>query len=82
MLCAKFGWNWSTGSKEEDKNVKSLWQQQQQQQQQQQLWTSDKLWIAKLTWAFGSGWLEMQKMYWCVQFAYTKKNYGPVQMDC
>ena len=28
MLCAKFGWNWLSGSKEEDENVKSLrWQQ-------------------------------------------------------
>ena len=24
MLCAKFGWNWSSGSGEEDENVKSL----------------------------------------------------------
>ena len=26
MLCAKFGWNWPSGSGEEDENVKSLWQ--------------------------------------------------------
>ena len=24
MLCAKFGWNWPSGSREEDENVKSL----------------------------------------------------------
>ena len=24
MICAKFGWNWSNGSGEEDENVKSL----------------------------------------------------------
>ena len=24
MLCAKFGWNWPSGSGEEDENVKSL----------------------------------------------------------
>ena len=27
MLCAKFGWNWTIGSGEEDENVKSLRQQ-------------------------------------------------------
>ena len=32
MLCAKFDWNWPGGSREEDKNVKSLRQQQRQQQ--------------------------------------------------
>ena len=44
MLCAKFGWNWPTGSGE-DENVKS-WQRQQ---------TTNKFWSEKLTWAFGSG---------------------------
>ena len=52
MLCAKFGWNWSCGSEEEDENVKSL----------RQRWTTDKLLIwalqwrsEKLNWAFRSG---------------------------
>ena len=30
MLCAKFGWNWPSGSGEEDENVKSLQRQRQQ----------------------------------------------------
>ena len=47
MLCAKFGWNWPSGSREEDENVKSLWQQRRR--------TTDKFWSEKLTWAFGSG---------------------------
>ena len=46
MLCAKFGWNRSNGSGEEDENVKSL-----QQQKQQQPWTMAKFWSEKLTWA-------------------------------
>ena len=50
MLSAKFGWNWPSGSAEEE-NVKSLrqchcWQQRR---------TTDKLWSEKLTWDFGSG---------------------------
>ena len=42
LLCAKFGWNWPTGSGEEEVNVKS-WQQRGQ------------IVIRKITWAFGSG---------------------------
>ena len=49
MLCAKFGWNWPSGSGEEDENVKSL------RQQQRRRRTTDKFWPEKLTWAFGSG---------------------------
>ena len=53
MLCAKFVWNWLSGSGE-DKNVKSLWQQ--QRRQQRQPWqTMDIFWSEKLTWAFSSG---------------------------
>ena len=44
MLCAKFGWNWPTGSGEEDENVKSL----QQQWRQRLRWTTDGL---RLMWA-------------------------------
>ena len=47
MFCAKFGWNWPSGSWEEDENVKSL-------QKLQRRWTTDKLWSEKLNWAFGS----------------------------
>ena len=32
MLCAKFGWNWPSGSGEEDENVKSLRQCQRERQ--------------------------------------------------
>ena len=41
MLCAKFGWNWHSGSWEEDENVKSL--------------ETDYRRSEKLTWAFSSG---------------------------
>ena len=46
MLCAKFGWNWPSGSVKEDENVKSL--------RQQRRRTTDKFWSEKLTWDFGS----------------------------
>ena len=51
ILRAKFGWNWPSGSGEEDENVKSLRRQWQQWQRQ----TMDKFWSENLTWAFGSG---------------------------
>ena len=54
MLCAKFDWNWPSGSGEEDENVKSL-------QRQRRRRTMDKFWSEKLTWAFGSGELKMTK---------------------
>ena len=57
MLCVKFGWNWPSGS-EEDENVKSL----RQRQQQQRRLTTDKFWSEKLTWAFGSGELNKRPM--------------------
>ena len=49
MICAKTGWNWPSGSGEEDENVKSV------RQQQQRRGTTDIFWSEKLTWAFGSG---------------------------
>ena len=55
MLCAKFGWNWLSGSGEEDEYVKSLRQHQQQQPGQRRRLTTDKFWSKQLTWAFGSG---------------------------
>ena len=48
-LCTKFGWNWPSGSGEEDENVKSIRQQRQPRQ------TMDKLWSEKITWPFISG---------------------------
>ena len=42
MLCANFGCNWTSGSGEEDQNVKSLRQQQRQRQQQQRRTTFDE----------------------------------------
>ena len=53
MLCAKFGWNWPSGSGEEDENVKSL-----RQRQRRQRRTTD-FWSEKLTWAFGTGELKI-----------------------
>ena len=47
FINAKFGWNWPSGSGEENENVKSLPQQQLRQ-------TTDKFWSEKLTWAFNS----------------------------
>ena len=46
MLCAKFGWNWHSGSWEEDENVKSL---------QTDRRRTDDRWSEKLTWVFSSG---------------------------
>ena len=57
MHCAKFGWNWPSGSEGEDENVKCLWQQQQQRR------TMDKFWSEMPTWAFGSGELKMKDYY-------------------
>ena len=60
MFCAKFDWNWPSGSGEEDENVKSLRQWRQRQRRRR---TTDKFWSEKLTWAFGSGELKMWKVY-------------------
>ena len=53
MLCAKFGWNWLSGSREEDENVKSL-------RQLQRRRTTYKLCSEKLIIAFVSGELKMK----------------------
>ena len=58
MHCAKFAWNWPSGSGEEDENVKSLSQRQRPRRQRR---TTDKLWSEKLTWAFSSGKLKRVK---------------------
>ena len=58
MRCAKFGWNWSSGSVEEYENVKSLPHRRQRRQrlrQRQRRWTTHKLWSETFTLAFGSG---------------------------
>ena len=57
-LCAKFGWNWPSGSGEEDENVKSLRHRRQRQRRR----TTDKFWSEKPTWAFGTG--ELKKKHW------------------
>ena len=41
-LCVKFGWNWSSGSGEEDENVKSLRQQRRRRLRRRR--TTDKFW--------------------------------------
>ena len=61
MLCAKFGWNWSRGSGEEEENVKSL--------QRQRRQTADKLWSEKPIWAFGSG--ELKLIRYLVTMSYN-----------
>ena len=60
MLCAKFGWNWSSGSGIEHENVKSVWQRQQRKRRQRRR--------EKLTWAFGSG--EVKKYQTGFKFFY------------
>ena len=60
MLCAKFGWNWPSGSGEKDENMKSLRRQRQRRQRQRR--TTDKFWSEKLTWAFGSGELKTPQL--------------------
>ena len=56
MLCAKFGWNWLSGSGEENKNLKSLETDGHSDRQ-----TTDNRWSEKLTWAFSSGELKNSK---------------------
>ena len=48
-FCAKFGWNWLSGSGEKAENVKSV------RQRRQRRRTTDKFWSEKLTWASVSG---------------------------
>ena len=62
MLCAKFGWNWPSGSGEEVEIVKSLRQQWWQRRQ-----TTDKFWSEKLTWVNGSGELKIIVNYWHIR---------------
>ena len=66
MLCAKFDWNWSSGSGGEDANVKCL-------QQRWQRRTTDKFWSEMLTWAFGT--MKKTIVLWNNQWYYTT-NYG------
>ena len=56
MLCGKFGWNWPSGSGEEDENVKSLRQRRRRRQRRRTTFNRKKL-----TWAFGSG--ELKKIH-------------------
>ena len=72
MLCAKFGWNWPSGSGEEDEIVESL------QTDGQTDGQTDDRWSEKLTWVFSSGELKNQKpinnkpYVWCFdKFMFT-----------
>ena len=55
MLCAYFGWNWPSGSGEENESVKSLRQQLRRRRQRQRRRTTDEFWSEKLIWAYESG---------------------------
>ena len=55
MLCAKFGWNWPSGSWEEVENRKSLQTGGQMDIRQTHRQTTDERRSEKLTWAFSSG---------------------------
>ena len=55
MLCAKFGWNWPSGSEEEDEHVKSLQTDRQTDGRMDGQTAADDRWSEKLTWAFSSG---------------------------
>ena len=63
ILCAKFDWNWPSGSGEENENVKSL-QTDRQTDGQTDRQTTDDRWSEKLTWAFSSGELKMKHTFW------------------
>ena len=56
MLCAKFGWNWPSGSGERWK----MWKVYRQRRTDGQ--TTDDRWSEKLTWAFSSGELKNSKV--------------------
>ena len=59
MLCAKFGWNWPSGSGEEYENVKSLQTDGRtdgQTDRQTDRQKTDDRWSEKLTWAFRIRW--------------------------
>ena len=56
MLSAKFGWNWHSGSGEEDENVKKL-----QTDGQTDRQTTDDMSSEKHTWGFSSCELKMKK---------------------
>ena len=64
MLCAKYCWNWPSGSGEEEENVKSWRQQRLWRQRRQRRRTTDKFWSEKITWAFGSGELRTGEWGW------------------
>ena len=66
MLCAKFGWNWPSGTGEEDENGKRLEKDGRTDRQ-----TTDDRWSEKLTWAFSSGELKMFICRYRIH-AYTK----------
>ena len=61
-LFAKFGWNWSSGSGEEDENVKIL-QTDGRTDGQTDRQTTDNRWSEKLTWAFSSGELKSEQAH-------------------
>ena len=80
MLCAKFGWNWPSGSEEEDENVKSLQtdgQTDRQTDRRTDRQTTDDRWSEKLTWHFSSGELKRAG-----PFFLTNVNPLPPRISC
>lgn len=79
MLCSKLGWNWPSGSVEEDKNVKRLRRRQQKRRRsQRQRQTTDKSWSEKLTWAFNSSELKTLSMHFRCCVVSIVSNLVPV----
>ena len=63
MLCAKFGWSWSSGSWEEDENVKSL------ETERKDRWTN--------IWRTYNRQKVIRKCHSSFQLMWAKKSYGP-----
>ena len=86
MLCAKFDWNWSSGSGEEDENVKSL-QTDRRTDGQTDRQTTDDRWSEQLTWAFSSGELKTCNqsifiIFIFIQFKSTSERTSKIFSEC
>ena len=87
MLCAKFGWNWSSGSGEEDEKCgKFSTTPTTTTTRRQRRRTMDKSWSEKLNWAFGEGELKKIGLMLCYYIIlskiYTMESLSPEQSAC